>query len=399
MRKGLLRAVRNPWLRLAAVIGVLAAVAVLLYVRGPDWGRVGNAFEAVRWEWVAVAIGFNLLSIIVRAIAWRTVIKQAIPKPHPRFGLVFSAFSVGLMANAVLPGRIGELARVGVLNRHLPHRRGTWAALVGSVFAHRVFDLVPAAILVAWVLATAKIPHWAITSLAVLFSIGAVLFVFALLSARHHHRTHIDGLDTARRLIAMTRQGLGVMRRPLSAVIAVFFQFLGWVCQLFAVWTAMKAFDINLDLPAAGLVLVLMNVATIIPLWPGNVGLLQAAIALPLVEYGVPYAKGFAFGLGLQAIEASVGIGFGLIFLGREGLSFATLRRMPPAVDMDSLESEEDAEEVAEELDGSRDRVTAGRATPEPPAASGQDPRAGPTRASSPISPAGGSPTRSARGT
>jgi uncharacterized protein (TIRG00374 family) len=357
MQARLVRIGRNPWLRLLAVAVTLAAVVVLLYVRGPDWNRVGDAFEQVRWEWVAIAIGFNLLSVVTRATAWRTVIDQAIPKPHPSIGLVFSAFSVGLMANAVLPGRIGELARVAVLNRHLPHRRGTWATLVGTVFAHRVFDLVPAAVLVAWVLATAKIPHWAITSLAILFAIGGALFVFALLSARHHHRTHVDGLGSARRLIAMARQGLGVMRTPLAAVIAIFFQFLGWVCQLFAVWTAMKAFDINLDLPAAGLVLVLMNVATIIPLWPGNIGLVQAAIALPLVEYGVPYAKGFAFGLGLQAIEASVGIGCGLIFLGREGLSLAALRRMPPAVGADTASEDGEESEAMDEVETGRARV------------------------------------------
>jgi hypothetical protein len=76
-------------------------------------------------------------------------------------------------------------------------------------------------------------------------------------------------------------------------------------------------------------VLVLMNVATIFPLWPGNIGLLQAAVALPLVQYGVPYAKGFAFGIGLQAIEASVGIGVGLIFLAREGISYAFLKSIP----------------------------------------------------------------------
>ena len=74
-----------------------------------------------------------------------------------------------------------------------------------------------------------------------------------------------------------------------------------------------------------------MNVATIFPLWPGNVGLVQAAVALPLVQYGVPYARGFAFGIGLQAIEASVGVGIGLIFLAREGLSYASLKRMPEA--------------------------------------------------------------------
>ena len=71
----------------------------------------------------------------------------------------------------------------------------------------------------------------------------------------------------------------------------------------------MRAFHIDEPLAAAGLVLVLMNVATIFPLWPGNFGLVQAAVAIPLVQYGVAYAHGFAFGIGLQAIEASVGVG------------------------------------------------------------------------------------------
>src|SRR6202007_3230428 len=97
--------------------------------------------------------------------AWTPVIPWAREPPHPKFLLVFSAFSVGLFANAVLPGRIGELARVAVLNRKLPRRQGTWATLVGTVFAHRVFDLVPVLLLILYVVATAKIPAWAITSL------------------------------------------------------------------------------------------------------------------------------------------------------------------------------------------------------------------------------------------
>lgn len=333
----LLAALGNPWVRLSLGGAALGGAGVAVYFGGPDWDEAGRAFEAVRWEWVLAAVGWNLLSVVARVLAWRTVIGQALPSPHPPFGHVFSAFSVGLMANATLPGRVGELARVAVLVRHMPGRRNTWPTLVGSVVAHRVFDLFPVAALVIWVLATAKLPHWALTSLAILFVVGGGLFLFALLSARHHHRSRVDGLGAVRRLVTMIRHGLGVMRRPAAAGAAVGFQLVGWLCQLLAVWTAMRAFEIELDLPAAGLVLVLMNIATVLPLWPGNVGLLQAAIALPLMEYGVPYAKGFAFGVGLQAIEASVGVGFGLLFLGREGLSFAALRRMPPAVEADEV--------------------------------------------------------------
>jgi hypothetical protein len=154
----------------------------------------------------------------------------------------------------------------------------------------------------------------------------------------HSHALE-DGIGRVRLLLARGRTGLAVMRRPLAAAGATLFQSLGWVCQLLAVYTAMRGFRIYEPLVAAGLVLLMMNVVTIIPFWPGNVGLVQAAVAVSLAQYGVRYAKGFAFGIGLQLIEASVGIGIGTVFLAREGISFATLR---------DLESEEEREEADE---------------------------------------------------
>ena len=313
--------------RILLVVPVIAGAVALFVWNGPDWHLVRDAFTLVRWEWVVAAIGLNLLSVVTRALAWDTTIKQSIAPPHPRFALVFSAFSVGLFANAVLPGRVGELARVAVLRRRLTGRSGTTATLVGSVFAHRMFDIFPALTLVIWVLLTAKIPGWALTGIAIVLVIGMLLFLAAWLLARREGR-ELDELGRARRLFARGRQGLAVMRNPRAAATAASFQFLGWTCQLFAVWAAMRAFHIYQPLNAAGLVLVLINIVTIFPFWPGNVGVVQIAVATSLSNYGVPYARGFAFGIGLQAIEASVGVGVGLIFLAREGISYAMLKEM-----------------------------------------------------------------------
>jgi len=323
---------RSGWTRAAMVLVAAAGVVALVWWRGPSWSAVGDAFTAVEWHWVAAAVGLNLLSVLVRAVAWRTVIRQAMPPPHPSFALVFSAFSVGLFANAVLPGRIGELARVAVLQRKLREQEGAWATLLGTVFAHRVFDLVAAMALIVFVVSTAHIPDWAVTSLIVVVAVGVVLFSVAVMSARRHQLSDLGGVSSVRKIVRLARHGLGVMREPYAAALACTYQVLGWTCQLFAVWTAMRAFGIHKPLPAAGLVLVLMNVATVFPLWPGNVGLVQAAIAIPLRQYyNVARATGVAYGFGLQAIEASVGVGVGLIFLAREGLSFAMLRVMPDA--------------------------------------------------------------------
>jgi uncharacterized membrane protein YbhN (UPF0104 family) len=317
--------------RVAFAVVFLGAVAGVLWWRRGSLTAIETAFSHVRWEWVAVAIGFNLVSVVVRALAWSIVIHSALEPPRPRPLLVFSAFSVGLFANAVLPGRIGELARVAVLTRKLPGRKGAWATLVGTVFAHRIFDVVPVIMLVLYVVATANIPTSVQASLIGVIVLGVCLFVLAYVTARKPGHHAIDELGPVRRLFAMGRAGLGVLRSPQAAAGAIFFQICGWVTQLLAVYTAMRAFDIHAPLPAAGVVLLLMNVVTIFPFWPGNVGLVQVTLASALTGYGVAYYSGVAYAFGLQAIEASVGIGVGLIFLAREGLSVAMLRVMPDA--------------------------------------------------------------------
>jgi uncharacterized protein (TIRG00374 family) len=340
-----MRLAPRSWL-LRGLIGVLMLVVIfgLAWWRGPEWGRVGDAFRLVSWSWVAAALGLNLLSVVIRAWAWRTVINQALPREEqPPFPRVFSAFSIGLLGNAVLPGRIGELARVAVLARRMKRGRGATGRLLGSVFAHRLFDLVPALLLTVYVLATARIPRWAITSLEIVIVVGIALFLVTMLVAGLEQRPLPESARAVRRLLAMARLGLNVMREPAAAVAAALLQTAGWVVQLFAVWATMFAFGIDEHLPAAAVVLLLMNVATIFPLWPGNIGLLQAVVALPLVSYGVAYATGIAFGLGLQVLEMSVGVGIGLLFLMREGVSLATLRGMPadgPADDEDAVPEE-----------------------------------------------------------
>jgi len=351
---------KSGWTQTAALVFLLGIALVLIWWRGPDWGSVFDAFRFVVWSWIVLALLLNVVSTLFRALSWRLTIGQALPEQHhPHLIHVLSAFGVGLFANAALPGRLGEVARVATLRRHLPDApRGTSATLVGTVIAHRLFDLVPATILVIWVLATAEVPHWAVVAILIAAGVGFALFTAAWLGARRHHRPMVrEGMGEVRHLLVMARQGLSVLKAPVPLAGAVLLQCLGWLMQLFAVWAAMQAFGIDAPLPAAGLVLVLMNIATIVPLWPGNVGLVQAAVALPLRNYGVPYATGFAYGLALQALEMACGVGLGLLALAREGLSFAVLRRMEE-------EQEDSAENAVEGLDEPVDEIV-----PEPEAA------------------------------
>ncbi|MGH3041294.1 MAG: lysylphosphatidylglycerol synthase transmembrane domain-containing protein [Gaiellaceae bacterium] len=341
--------IRPPRSRLGRLIVVLVPLAALVGLavwRGPDPGPVERAFRAVEWEWVAAAVLINLFSVIVRTHAWNIVIKQAIPPPWPRRQTVFSAFCVGLLGNAALPGRVGELARVAVITRHVRRRPGMWAIIVGTVFAHRLFDVVAAVALVLLTLYVAPIPEWAQPVLAVAIGVGLGLLLAGFLLARRHHRPLSEELGAFRRLLHMARRGLTVLRRPAPALEALFFQLVGWAAQLLAVYTTFLAFGIDASVEAAALVLVVMNVVMIFPFWPGNIGLVQAAVAAALLPYGVGYPHGIVFGIGLQAIEVSVGVGLGFLFLAREGFTFAMLKRMPDLTDVD-VDEDERVERIA----------------------------------------------------
>ena len=332
--------------RLLLVLLPILLIVALVVWRSPDAGVLERAFRAVEWEWVAVAVAVNLFSVIVRARAWNVVIRQAVPPPWPRSRTVFSAFCIGLLGNAALPGRVGELARVAVVTRHVRRRPGTWATIVGTVFAHRLFDVVVAVALVVFTLYTAPIPGWAEPVLAVVIGIGLGLLLASFLLARREPGPVEDEHGPLRRLLHMARHGLTVLRRPGPALAALALQLVGWVAQLVAVYAAMLAFGIGASVPEAALVLVIMNLVGILPFWPGNVGLVQAAVAAALLPYGVSYGHGFLFGIGLQAIEVSVGIGLGFFFLAREGFTFAMLRRMPEVTDVD-IDDHERVERIA----------------------------------------------------
>ena len=201
-------------------------------------------------------------------------------------------------------------------------------------------------------------------SITIAAAVGFALFTVAWLGAKRHDRPVVsEGMGSVRELVSMGRQGLSVLKAPVPLAGAIFLQCLGWLMQLLAVYVAMQAFGMDAPLPAAGLVLVLMNIATIVPLWPGNIGLVQAAVALPLRNYGVAYPVGFAYGIVLQAIEIACGVGLGLVAIAREGISVAMLRRME-----DDEESSENAvdgvHEIIEELDQDAEAAREGAAVP-----------------------------------
>ena len=168
---------RSPF-RTALVLPSLAAVGVLLWWRGPDWNVVYHAFDFVNWAWIAFAMGLNLGSVLLRSLA------AADDRPGaPATPTTFQPRLLGLLDRAARerdpPGRIGELARVAVLRRHVP-RSGTKRCARRHRLRPPPVRPVPRPAARRLRAADCQDPGWAVTSLVIVSAVGILLFTAAL---------------------------------------------------------------------------------------------------------------------------------------------------------------------------------------------------------------------------
>ena len=203
------------------MLASLVAALVVLWWRGPEWDTVYDAFDFVSWRWVlACSPAQPALGRRARVGVERHDPPGDAAAATAASGSVFSAFGVGLLGNAVLPARAGELARVAVLRRHLPEGSGSGRdAARDRLRAPACSTSSRSRCSSATSLLTAKLPHWAVTGVVVVGLVG-----LGLLDGRGCSRPGVTpagtlhGRATARRLLAMARQGLAVLRVPSAAL-------------------------------------------------------------------------------------------------------------------------------------------------------------------------------------
>ncbi len=317
---------RSPALRVALAAGALAGISLIL-ARRVDVSSLAQA--DVAWGWIVASLLLNLASVAGKAIVWKAAL-DALPGERPaRYAHVVPALFIGFLLNSVLFARVGELARVAVLARR---RRLAGESIPASTIAGTALaeQLVLGVALALAVVALAPVMHlpqliWELVLVFVLVLAAVVVaLVVALRSARGRLAQVVSGLS----------RGQALFSRPRATALAMAAGTLSWAAQIGGIWAALEAFGIHVGLAGAGLVFVSSTIVQLFPFWPGNLGIFQLGVSAPLVNaYAISTASAVAFSVGLQVVEALLGVGLGLVFLAREGLSLSGARRLATARD------------------------------------------------------------------
>jgi phosphatidyl-myo-inositol alpha-mannosyltransferase len=338
---------RRTGLIVAAILlaGVLAFALSRLGLH-----RIGHALITARPGWVAAAFVLMASSLMLRAISWHETLRAALPETRIPWPAVIRATMIGVMASAVVPGRIGEPTRVVVLTRRLrgPNRRQI-PIVAGTVFSQTLINLLALAILAA--VTFTSVPLLSGHPAGIATAIAIPLLICALVVAGPHLLALAQRARTPRiarwanmlaRMLALARRGLIVFARPRYGATAIGAQLLAWALQWLACDMVLLALGLQhkAGLAAAAAILLAVNVSAILPATPSNIGVFQAACLVVLAAYGVGGGPGLAYGIILQAVEVLTALALGVPALLGEGLTWREIR----AESQSELERAEHAE-------------------------------------------------------
>jgi uncharacterized protein (TIRG00374 family) len=305
-----------------------------------EFARMVRAFLRADWRWILVGVGLMLVSLLLRSTALKLIV-GAYDDVRPRITDTFSSTSIGLLANVLLPVRLGALLNPYVLFLLL-RRRGAhtpFATTFGMTVTEQLFSAAGFVFLSLVFVSVLGVPSWALHTLIV----AAVLLVLALGGGVALQRTRrswgvlatddVVGGGRWRGVVGWLRRYLPqfvdsqrILKRPLSALTVAGVQSLAWLVQLAAAGAVLHAFHLGgAGWRAAALVLVLTNLIGILPLTPGNVGTFQVAAVAALTAYGVGAGPAMAFALGLQGVQLLVAVLAGVVSLGLQDLTLKDL--------------------------------------------------------------------------
>jgi uncharacterized membrane protein YbhN (UPF0104 family) len=303
----------RAWLTVGVVV-VAGGFALHFGLTFP-WAQTFDALADADWLLLAAASAINIVSLAAKGGTWYILLSRLAPVS---LRTAQAATFVGAAVNSISISVSGEAARCQVAGS----RDGvSFGAAAASLVATRLVEALGLVLFLG--LAFVVLPPWPSARMLGIgllvagagFMLGYRLVPWERIHSRALGRWH----ETFIRIAA------GHSHRGL--VVAVALAAASWVAQWFTYHWSISATHVAIT-PAVSLAaLVMSNVAGILRLTPGNIGVMQGSLMLGLSAFHVPIANALAGGLALQAVEVLPVLAIGMAIAGRRGLRQLVTKR------------------------------------------------------------------------
>jgi uncharacterized protein (TIRG00374 family) len=315
----------------------ISVVLVWALFRNIDTVLLFSALKQANYWWFVPMVAFIAFTMYQRAYRWNVMLA---PIKNVKFSNLLAATCIGFMANNVLPLRMGEFVRAYSLATQ--DKEISKSASLATIFVERmVFDLVALLVIFGGLLTFSsslkdhidqKTVYGIYISISIAFIGLLAMIVLAVrpkkvgdLLARYLFFLPDKTKEFIKDLIVRFSRGLEFLRN-FKAVISVTLQtLLIWILMGVANYFVFAAFDFNLPLDAAFVLLVIVSISILLPSSPGFVGVYHVGVVWSLAVYGIEKERALSCAIVLHVVQYLVITIMGFYFLKKEHLSLKKL--------------------------------------------------------------------------
>ena len=276
----------TPRLRTLAHVAAVVVLGGLLViaVRRFDLSQLTLVLATARPGWVALAMASYMAILPLWALQWCVL---APPAGEPRFARMLGVIAMYSSVLNTTPLLVGEAAAL----MFLVVRAGISRAAALSMLAMDQLVLgvakVTVLVMAAWLV---SLPLWMERGMRAL-SLAVALLLVALLAVAWGDRTVARVAqrlpERGGRALHAVAGALAPLRSPWRGGSSLLLALLKKLAEVLAILCVQHAFGVALPVGSAVLVLAALNLATLVPIVPGNVGVYEAAIVVAYGHLGV----------------------------------------------------------------------------------------------------------------
>lgn len=282
----------------AAAVAAIGVVAAAPHLLGRHLGAALSSLQGAQPHWLGLAAAGYAVAYLTSVCAWRTALGAAGGRIGFRDAL--ARLGIGSVINTFAPARVGDAVKVALLSETLDGTDRVWTAggLYAAVGASRAVSI--AALVFAASLSGA-LPLW--PALALVGGTATLVLVGLLpVRLRRFHR------------IAHLFAGLAALARSPRRAVALVAWSTGTTAARLGATTALSAaLGLTHPLVAGLLIVTALDVAGMLPLTPGNLGIASGAVAVALASHGIGGNQAMGVGFAIQALETLVSVSAGTL--------------------------------------------------------------------------------------
>ncbi len=303
------------------ILGILISIVlVYLSVRGINFQDVFHDLKKIQFTYVIFFVVLVLIMQWLRSYRWGIMLQ---PMEKIDQLSLFSVTSVGFLAIAAIPARIGELARPYLISKKSSIKM---SSALGTILVERVLDSFTVLAIAIIVLFFIDLPPWMIKSSIIFFLLALIMFCFIIfLILRRDAALKLINIFLSKlpgkfankidELIHHFIDGFQVITNIKLLLYLIVLSAAIWLVDVAAIYMLIESFCFGLPIMASFVIMIILIAGIALPAGPGYIGNWHFACVLALSLFGLAKSEALSFALVYHFLSMVIVVVLGVVFL------------------------------------------------------------------------------------